>query len=197
MVGTSDECDAATASIYQVLSSHLGCFVAIGRHGRETVGQAGTSEKHQWNVHLGKFLKMTVVRRGLCQTGYDTLNMQTNKVVDGVGLILKTLVAIGTDDAITGTAGLRLNAIKDGSIVMCHQIRHDDTNDTGSFLSKALGKGVGAIIEFLGKVLDALLHLLAYLGRTAQGSADGGNADSQLFRQILQRRTMLFFVDHD
>ena len=103
--------------------------------------------------------------------------MQADKVVNRMRLSFKTLMAIGTDDTISGTPCLVLNTVKHGSIVVGDKVRHHHANHFRGFLTKTLGKRVWAIIQFLGQILHTLLHVLTNLRRTAQGSADSCNTD--------------------
>ena len=146
MVRTSYECDAPAACVYQMLCRLLGSLIAIGRHAGEPVCQTGTTEEHQGNTHGGQSLKMRIVRRILGQTGYNSLDMHADEVVDGLCLNGKVLMAVGTDNAISFTTCLVLNTVQHSGIVVCHQIGHNDTYHLGGILSQSLGKGVRTVV---------------------------------------------------
>ena len=66
---------------------------------------------------------------------------------------------------------------------------NDDAENLGGLAAQALCEGVGAVVPELGQFLDALLHFASYFGRGAQGSADGGYADTEFVRQVFQGGT--------
>ena len=93
---------------------------------------------------------MLVVGSGLCQTGNDALYVQSEKIINGTGLILKTLVAVGTDDTVSCTASLILDTVENSSVIVGYQIRYNDANDLRSFFAQALGKGIRPIVQLFG-----------------------------------------------
>ena len=133
---------------------------------------------------------MTVVGGILRQTGDDALDMQTDEVVDGTDLCFGILMRIGTDDRIALLACLILDAVEDGGIVMRDQIRHHHTYHPRGLLTETLRKGIRTVIQAFGQFLDLCLHVLSYLRTTAQGTADGSDADTQFLSQIFQRCAM-------
>ena len=106
---------------------------------------------------------MTVVGGALRQTGDDTLDVQTDEVVDDTHFSITLLMGVGTDDAIAALGSLLLDTIEHGSIVMGDEIGHDDSNHPRSLFAKTLCKGVGAVVQTACQFLHALLHFLSYL----------------------------------
>ena len=190
MVGASDEGDAAAAGIYQMLRGLEGSLVAIGGDGGEAVGETGAPEEDKGDAHVGYLLEMLVVGGVLRQTGDDALDMQADEIVDGLDLGIGILMRIGADDRIALLAGLILDAIEHGGIIMGDQIGHHHAYHPRGLLTQALRKRIGTIITALGQFLDLCLHVLPDLGTAAQGTADGGDADTQLLGQVFQRCAM-------
>ncbi len=133
---------------------------------------------------------MMIVGSSLSQTCNNAFYVQTDKIVDGMSLVLKILMAIGTNYTIAGSACLVLNTVKYGSIVMGYQIGHYDPYNFRSLFSQTLGKWVRPIVQSFCQIFYTLLHILANLRRVAQGTANGSYADTQFLGQILQRGTM-------
>ena len=74
---------------------------------------------------------MTVVGGALRQTGDDTLDVQTDEVVDDTYFGITLLMGVGTDDAIAALGSLLLDTIEHGSIIVGDQIGHDNSNNFG------------------------------------------------------------------
>ena len=129
---------------------------------------------------------MAVVGSVLRQASDDAFDMQADEVVDGFHLCITLLVGIGADDGVALLGSLFLDAIEHGSIVMSHEIRHNDTYHMRCLLTKTLSKRIGPIVETPGQFFHSLLHLLTNLRGTAQGSADGGDTHAQLLGEVLQ-----------
>ena len=129
---------------------------------------------------------MAIVSGILRQTGDDTLDMETDEVIDDAHFSFALLVGIGTDDGVTALGRLILNAVEHRGIIVANEVRYDDANHPRRLLAQTLCKGVRAVVQFLGQCLHPLLHLLPNLGRTAQGSAHSGNTHAQLQGEILQ-----------
>ena len=117
--------------------------------------------------------------------------MEVDEVVDRHTFSLAVLVCVGADDTIAGPLGFLLYAVEHGGIVVGDQVGHDDANDLRCLLAQALREGVGPVVQALGQFLHTLLHLLAYLRRRMQRSADSGNTDIQFLCQVLQRYPVL------
>ena len=186
MVRASDKGHMPATCVYQVKGGLHSRLVAIGSNAGEAVGEARTSKKHQRNAHLGNLLVVMIVGGGLSQASNDTLYVEANKVIDGQGLVLEVLMTVGTDDAISVATSLILYSIENSRIVVCHQIGHHHTYHLGGLFTQTLCKRIRTVIESLGKILHTLLHLLAYLGRVAQRTADGSYADAKLLCQVFQ-----------
>ena len=196
MVRTTHERYLPTARLYQVLRSHICRLVAVGCHAGEPICQTRTTKKHQGDTHLGNLLKMVIVPRRLRQTGNDTLHMQSDEVVHRHRLVLHSFVTIDTEHAVPCLTSLILYAVQHGSIIMRHKVRHNDANHLRRLLTQTLGKGIRTVVQLLGQILHALLHLLADFRRTAQCTTDGCYTDTQFACQILQRSPMLFIISH-
>ena len=137
---------------------------------------------------------MAIVAGVLRQTGYDTLDMERDKVINGLYLDFTILVSVGTDDRIACLAGLVLNAIEHCSIVMGNKIGHHHTDNPGGLLAETLRKGIRPVVHLFGQGLNLLLHLATYLRRIAQSSAHSSYADTQFQGQIFQRRAMFIYT---
>ena len=186
VVRTSDEGDATGAGLKEVLGGLIGCFVAIGLDGGEELGEAGAGEEDEGYAHLGYLLEVGVVGGVLCETGDDAFDVEVDEVVDGAYLGLDVLMAVGADDAVALGSCFLLDAVEDGAEEVGDEMGDDDADDLGLLVAQGAREGVGAVVELLGQGLDALLHLLTYLGGTAQGPADGGNADTELGGEVLE-----------
>ena len=186
VVGTSNESNTTATSVDEMLGGFLSSHVAVGHDARELLRQTGTAKEHQGDVHLRNLLEMAVVGGVLRKTGYDALHMEADEVVDGPNLSVTLFVGVGADNGVALLGGLLLDAVEYGSIVMGHEVRHDDANHTGCFLAEALGKGVGAVVEPTGQILHTLLHLLTNLRGTAKRPADSGYTDAKFFGEVFQ-----------
>ena len=131
VVRTADKGDAPAARIDEVLGGLLGSDVAIGGDTREFVRQTGAPEEHHGYLHVVDLLEVTVVAGILRQTGNDALDMQVDEVIDGFHLELAILVSVGTDDRVTGLAGLVLDTIEHSRIVVRNQVRHYHADNPG------------------------------------------------------------------
>ena len=149
--------------------------VAIGDHTRELIRQAGSSEKHEGDPHLGDLLEMRIVGGVLRQTGDDTLHVQVDEIVDGPHLVLTVLMGVGTDHRVARLPGLVLDTVEHGGIIVGHQVGHHHTDHARRLFSETLCKRIGTIVQSLCQFLHLFLHLLPNLRRTAQGSADSCN----------------------
>ena len=98
----------------------------------------------------------------------------------------EVLVTVGADDRISGFRSLFFYSVKYGGVEMCHQIRHHHPDYFRRLASQAAGKGIRAVVEFLGKCFHTLLHVKSYLRAVAQRTANGGYADTKLLCQIFQ-----------
>ena len=186
MVGTTDEGDTTATGFEEVLGGLIGCFVAVGLDGGEELGEAGAGEEDEGDTHLGYLLEVAIVGGVLCKTGQNSLDVKVDKVVYGAYLGLHVLMTVGTDDAIALTGGLLFDAIENGTEEVADEIGYDNADDLGLLMAQGAGKRIGTVVELLGQGLDALLHLLTYLGGTAQGPADGGNADAELTGKVFE-----------
>ena len=129
---------------------------------------------------------MAVVGGVLRQTGDDALYMQADEVVDDAHLGLALFVGVGTDNGIATLGSLLLDAVEHRGIVVTHQIGNDNANHPRGFLTQTLGKRIGTVVQLLSQRLHPLLHLLTYLWRAAQRSADGCNTYAKFLGKVLQ-----------
>ena len=111
--------------------------------------------------------------------------MERVEVVDDARLGLSALMAVGADDAVSGSSGFCLDAVEHRGIVMRDEVGNDDADDLWRLLAQTLGKGVGTIVQFFGQCLHFLLHLLANLRTSVQGTADRGNTHAQFLGDVL------------
>ena len=186
VVGTTDKGDTTATGFEEMARGKIGSLVAVGLDGGEELGEAGAGEEDEGDTHLGYLLKVAIVGSVLCKTGQNSLDVEVDEVVDGAYLGLHVLMTVGTDDAIALTGGLLFDAVEDGTEEVADEIGYDNADDLGLLMAQRAGKGIGTVVELLGQRLDALLHLLTYLGGTAQGPADGGNADTELGGEVLE-----------
>ena len=168
MVRTADECDTFRTGFDEVLRGFLRCHISISYHLRELVFQTAAGEEYKRYGHLMKLFEMRIVYGILRQTGNDAFHVHIEEVVECHYLSLIIFMTVGTDNGITVFGCIIFYTIENGSIVVGHQIRDDDTYHARCFLAEALRKRVRSIIEFLGQIFDLLGHFLTHFVAIAQ-----------------------------
>ena len=194
MVWTADKGDAARTGVYHVLGSLLGCNITIAYYLRELIVQTATGKEHQRHSHLMQLLEVRIVNRILCQAGDNAFYMHIQEVFYRSLLVLCILMTVGADHRVAISNGIIFYTIQHGSIIMGHQVWHNHTNHPRCFFSKALRKGIWAIIELLGKVFHLLSHLLSYFMAIAQSSRYGCYANAKLVGEVFQGCSSLFHI---
>ena len=129
---------------------------------------------------------MGIVGSVLSKACDDALHVHIYEIVHDLRLFHEVLVTVGADDRISGFRSLFFYSVKYGGVEMCHQIRYHHPDYFRRLASQAAGKGIRAVVEFLGKCFHTLLHVKSYLRAVAQRTANGGYADTKLLCQIFQ-----------
>ena len=186
VIRSADEGNPLATCLDKMICCHLSSLVSICSYRREFVGETCSAKEHEWNTHIGNFLKMGIVGGILSQTSHNTLHMHTDEVVDCPSLDDTILMTIGTYYRITSLGGLVLDTVEHGGIEVSDQVGHDNTDNLRSLVSQTARKGIRPVVQFLCQLLYSCLHLLSYFRTVSQCTTYGGDTDSKLLCEVFQ-----------
>ena len=146
MVGATDKCDSPCPLVYEVLGGFLCSHITVGYHLGKQLRQAGAGKEHEGYSHFVQFAEVAVVHCVLCQAGYDTLHVHVKEVVKQQRLPFMALVAVGAYHRVAGPGSIIFYAVENSSVIVGHQIGHNDPYHAGCLLAQTLCKRIGAII---------------------------------------------------
>ena len=170
IIWSSDEGYPLGARLYHVLSGFLCCNISISHHLRELVFETASGKEYERNAHVMELFEMGIIHSILCQTGDDAFHMHIKEVVEGTLFACMVLMTVGTDNRVALFGGIIFYTIKHSCIVMGYQVGNNNSNDPWRFLAKALRKGIGTVVQLLGKLFHFSCHLLSHLMAVSQSS---------------------------